>query len=119
MPLSNIEEIETDAEGNEYKVKKIIRFCRNCGHKQDETPGLVMETAVQENASDSYRVFVNEYTKQDPRLPHTSSLKCPNGQCPSRNGQAKPDVIYIKYDAANMKFLYICNVCDTQWKSRS
>lgn len=119
MPLVNVQETVEDEEGNEVTERKVKRVCRACGHQEDEKKGLVMETAIQQNASESYRVFVNEYTKTDPRLPHTDTLKCPNDSCPSRTGQAKSDVIYIKYDPANMKFLYICNVCDTQWKSRS
>jgi hypothetical protein len=119
MPLANVQVTETDEEGNEVTERKVMRICRACGHQEDEKQGLVMETAIQQNASESHRVFVNEYTKNDPRLPHTETLKCPNDACASRTGQAKSDVIYIKYDTANMKFLYICNVCDTQWKSRS
>lgn len=98
---------------------ELTRCCKNCGHVQDEKKGLVMEVVVQEKASDAYKMFVNEFTKKDPRLPHVSNLQCPNANCPSRKGDAESDVIYIKYDTANLKFLYICNVCDTQWKSRS
>ena len=119
MPLRTVSETTEDEAGNQVTDTLIKRFCRNCGHEEDEKKGLVMETSIQAQASESYRVFVNEYTKQDPRLPHTSNLKCPNVSCGSRTGQAKADVIYMKYDTANMKFLYICTVCDTQWKSRS
>jgi DNA-directed RNA polymerase subunit M/transcription elongation factor TFIIS len=103
----------------ETGTKDLIRSCRNCGHTKDEQKGLVMETVVQEKASDAYRVYLNEFTKQDPRLPHIKTLKCPNEVCPSRSAKAESDVIYIKYDTANMKYLYICTNCDTQWRSRS
>lgn len=29
---------------------------------------------------------------------------------------AKKEVLYIKYDSINMKYLYICAVCGTSWK---
>jgi hypothetical protein len=103
----------------EQKTGELIRCCKNCGNTEDEKKGLVMEMVIQDEASDAYKVFVNEFTKTDPRLPHVSTLKCPNLTCPSRKGEAESDVIYIKYDTANLKFLYICNICDTQWKSRS
>lgn len=102
-----------------------IRSCKNCGNEEEEQKGLVMEVVIQDKASDSYKSFVNEYTKTDPRLPHVKTLTCPNigtgpeNGCPSRWGQAESDVIYIKYDKENMKFLYICNHCNTQWRSRS
>ena len=101
--------------------KDLIRYCRNCGFTKDEEKGLVMETIIHEKSSDAYRVYLNEFTKEDPRLPHIKTLKCPNSSCPSRVSAVESDVIYIKYDTANMKYLYICNVtgCNTQWRSRS
>ena len=99
----------------------LIRMCRNCGHSKEESKGLVMETVIQEKASDAYKVYLNEFTKDDPRLPHIKTLKCPNANCASRTSGAESDVIYIKYDMINMKYLYICTVegCNTQWRSRS
>lgn len=29
----------------------------------------------------------------------------------------KSDIIYLKYDNENMKYVYICNYCQTTWKS--
>lgn len=28
------------------------------------------------------------------------------------------DIIYLKYDPENMKYVYICNDCNTSWKSK-
>ena len=96
----------------------LLRSCRNCGHVEPEKKGLVMETIIQGQASESYNVFLNEYTKEDPRLPHVKNLQCPNVDCASRAGKEESDVIYIKYDTINMKFLYICTKCNTNWRSR-
>jgi DNA-directed RNA polymerase subunit M/transcription elongation factor TFIIS len=98
------------------------RICRNCGYQEnDEKGGLVLETNLKETTSEGYKVLVNEFTKSDPTLPHVDTIKCPNASCASNAGAAKRDVIYLKYDPVNMKFLYICNVegCGTQWKSKS
>jgi DNA-directed RNA polymerase subunit M/transcription elongation factor TFIIS len=95
------------------------RICRNCGNTEDEKSGiLVSETIVKERTSEAYKL-VNEFTRQDPTLPHLKSMKCPQSECDSNVGKADKDVIYIKYDPANLKFLYICNVCGEQWRSRS
>jgi DNA-directed RNA polymerase subunit M/transcription elongation factor TFIIS len=105
---------EVDAEG-----VHMIYECKTCGYtKREENGGLIMETVVQEQASDSYKVYLNEFTLKDPTLPHTTTLKCPNGACNSNSGTVEPDVIYIKYDAAHMKFLYICTHCKTHWRTR-
>ncbi len=103
----------------EENQQNLVRCCRACGFRKDEEPGLVMEQVISEQASDSYLTEINEYTKLDPRLPHVKNLQCPNAICASRTGQAQPDVIYKRTDAANMKYIYICTVCDTNWKSRS
>jgi DNA-directed RNA polymerase subunit M/transcription elongation factor TFIIS len=121
-------DIVTPGEGTmkEYFLNK---RCRTCGFVQvDHEGGLVNETIVQERASEGYKILLNEFTRQDPTLPHVSTLPCPNTNgnpatnkpaCPTYT-QGKPrDVIIIKYDAQNMKFLYICNVCEEQWRSRS
>ena len=111
----------------EEALPDLVRSCRNCGHTKNEEKGLVMETVIQEKASDAYRVYLNEFTKEDPRLPHIKTLKCPSATCPSRTKGVESDVIYIKYDTVNMKYLYLCTVvdpeskapCNTQWRSRS
>ena len=77
-----------------------------------------MEIDLKEKTSESYKILLNEFTKGDPTLPHVNTIKCPNTECESNAGTKEADVIYIKYDAVNMKFMYICNVCDAQWRSR-
>jgi DNA-directed RNA polymerase subunit M/transcription elongation factor TFIIS len=98
----------------------LTRLCRHCGYKQEETQGsLVLETIVQQKASEGYKILLNEFTRQDPTLPHISNIPCPNNECPSKKGVSKQDVIIIKSDPVNLKYLYICTVCETQWRSRS
>jgi DNA-directed RNA polymerase subunit M/transcription elongation factor TFIIS len=95
------------------------RICRNCGFQEEEKGGLVLEFDLKEKTSEGYKILMNEFTKQDPTLPHVNTIKCPNIGCPSNTSGKEKDVIYLKYDAVNMKFLYICNLCDTQWRSKA
>lgn len=103
----------------------LFRECRTCGYREQDTQGgVVMETIVQERTSEGYKILLNEYTQEDPTLPHVKTLPCPRPTCPSNPGAtgapSQPrDVIIIKYDAQNMKFLYICTKCGEQWRSRS
>ena len=97
------------------------RQCRTCGYNELDTEGgLIMETVIQERASESYKILLNENTRQDPTLPHTKEIKCPNENCPSIKGEERV-VILIKYDKENLKFIYICNKqgCGKTWRSRS
>lgn len=100
--------------------KTLRRICRNCGYQEENNKGgLILEIDLKEKTSEGYKILMNEFTKQDPTLPHVSTIKCPNSACASNTSGKEKDVIYLKYDAINMKFLYICNVCDTQWRSKS
>ena len=94
--------------------------CRTCGIQEEQKGGcLLVETLVQERASEGYKILLNEFTRQDPTLPHVKTIKCPRGDCSSNTGGAERDVIYIKYDTANMLYIYVCNVCGETWRSRS
>jgi DNA-directed RNA polymerase subunit M/transcription elongation factor TFIIS len=94
--------------------------CNNCGYNEiNEAGGLIMETDLQEKTAEGYKILLNEFTKSDATLPHIDIIKCPNPDCGSNHG-SKRDIIYMKYDQVNLKFLYVCNVagCGHQWRSK-
>ena len=31
----------------------------------------------------------------------------------------KSDVLYLRYDENNLKYLYLCSICDTTWKTNN
>jgi len=94
-------------------------MCRNCGHvEQEEKGSLVSEILVKERTSEGYKILLNEFTRQDPTLPHLKTMKCPREDCKSNTSSVENDVIYIKYDPENLKYLYISNVCREHWKTR-
>jgi len=97
----------------------LVWKCLTCGVEEPQVGGcLLVETLVQERSSEGYRILLNEFTRQDSTLPHVKSVKCPKGDCASNGAGTERDVIYIKYDAVNMKYMYICNVCGESWRSR-
>lgn len=93
-------------------------YCRNCGHV-DETLTVDNITVVDTKTATggSFTHAVNRYTVLDPTLPHISTIKCPNAICDSNEDETKRDVVYIRYDDVAMKYIYICTVCDTIWKT--
>jgi hypothetical protein len=100
---------------------EMFRICHNCGYQaKDSGGGLIMETDLQEKTSEGYKILLNEFTKMDPTLPHLDTIKCPNAECGSNRGTVKADIIYMKYDPVNLKYLYLCNVegCGAQWRSK-
>lgn len=103
------------------KSTAIYRICHNCGfQKEDSKGGLIMETDLQEKTSEGYKILLNEFTKMDPTLPHLNTIKCPNKECASNTAGTVPDIIFMKYDPVNLKYLYICNIekCGAQWRSK-
>ena len=114
-----LEHKEKPTESGEM-TSELWRKCRACGYERQEDQGcLILETNLQEKVNESWKVLLNEFTKLDPTLPHVHNIECPNEQCASNIGGVERDVIYMKYDAVNLKFIYICAVCDKHWRSRT
>jgi hypothetical protein len=100
---------------------KLQYYCRNCNYTDDSIctdGGCILNT--QSNGIDKkYNHIVNKYTKQDPTLPRMYNMNCPNSLCESNKEsvQNKPEIVYFRYDDNNLRYLYICTVCDTTWKT--
>ena len=99
---------------------QLIYYCRFCGHKDDhltEEGVVVLKTQYKKNEQ-KFNHMVNRYTKFDPTLPRIYNMKCPNTDCKTNGTTDAPcEVIYLRYDDENMKYLYICATCDTTWKT--
>jgi aspartate carbamoyltransferase regulatory subunit len=66
----------------------------------------------------NYKNAINKYTKLDPTLPRVYNINCPNTECETNtDSEIKPEIIYIRYDEDNLKYLYLCSTCDTTWKT--
>ncbi len=100
-------------------VVKLQYFCRNCGQSVDgddtDTKSCISRTNYTDDQG-SYQQYATPYIKYDPTLPRVSNISCPNTKC-KRKPEQPGDVIYVKYDGNNMRFLYHCTYCETFWKS--
>jgi len=107
-------------DGDDETAKdKLIYYCRNCGNENEELASdniCVLKTTVQDSEH-KFASIINEYTKYDPTLPRTTMIKCPNAECESNSEGGKREVIYNRYDDKNMKYIYMCTICDTSWKT--
>jgi len=98
----------------------LIYYCRNCGFEDKElTVDNICVLNTQLKASKAkYMHMVNEYTKYDPTLPRTSTMQCPNDECLSRTKKdVKAEVMYLRYDDTNLKYVYLCVHCNQTWLS--
>ena len=88
---------------------KLNYICRNCGfeeehNKMEDSCILKIDYNIDNIKKNS---FINPFIYDDITLPRAEGIKCPNANCP----KAKSEIVYIKYDNDNMKFIYICLDC--------
>ena len=103
----------------------LIYYCRKCRNEDDSLVSnlnnlYVSKTNIKKTTN--YKNIINKYTKLDPTLPRITNIDCPNQDCDSnRKDDSKEDkeILYIRYDDTNMKFIYLCSICDTIWDTKT
>ena len=98
----------------EKDENKLIYYCRKCGHEDEiitEDNICVSKTFLRQGEQ-KFSNIVNEFTKYDPTLPRVKNVPCPNENCAE---DPEKEIIYIRYDDNNMKYVYLCGACDTIW----
>jgi hypothetical protein len=118
---------------------ELVNYCRNCGHEETHRSFenvCVLNTQISRNEA-QFSHLVNEFTKYDPTLPRLNFLQCPNEACISNKPSLAPqqqqqaatsaiatataavnsEVVFIRYDDVNLKYVYVCVHCDTLWKN--
>ena len=116
---------------DEANINNLTYYCRFCGNKDDQVAkeGVVVLKTQYKQSEQKFNHMVNKYTKYDPTLPRKTSMKCPNELCNDQSAAAATatatataaaagsDIIYLRYDDENMKYLYICSNCNFTWKT--
>lgn len=114
----------------------LIYYCRKCGNEDSELYKnknnlCVSKTHIIGETQD-FKNIINEYTKYDPTLPRIKTIDCPNKDCPTNSKSSKgkegeggesqgesqeseKEIIYLRYDNNNMKFIYLCTTCNNVW----
>ena len=100
---------------------KVLYYCRNCGDTSSDfinTGKCVLKENIIKN--NKYNLKINKYTKLDKTLPRINYIKCPNEECNSNDGDfdiSTREILYIRYDNINMKYMYLCSHCDYTWNT--
>lgn len=104
-------------------------YCRHCGNIDNTIASeniCVSKINIKHTTTpQSFSQVVNRYTKLDPTLPRIHTVRCPNDECPSnevstssgKSIKAKSEIIYVRYDDANLKYVYLCAKCDKVWNT--
>lgn len=104
---------------NTDDTNKLVYYCRSCG-TEDKLITLenicVSKTQIKKSES-SFNHIVNKYTKLDPTLPRINKILCPNPECTTNTKNTEREIIYLRYDDVNIKYIYVCSTCDSVWKT--
>ena len=106
---------------NENNSNQMIYYCRNCGHTDSTITNeslCVLKTQLKKGGQ-TFNHIINKYTKLDPTLPRIYNIPCSNPQCLTNDSdeskRSPREIIYMRYDDNNMKYVYICTTCDAKW----
>ena len=99
-------------------TNKLVYYCRNCGNNDTalSSENVTVSTVQLKKYEQEFSHIINKYTKLDPTLPRINKILCPNVECGTNVKDIPREIIYIRYDDKNMKYVYLCSTCDTVWK---
>jgi len=92
--------------------------CKNCNNiiENTETKSICVLDNNYIDDETNYKQYVNKYLKHDPTLPRVNNIKCVNKHCTKQDNEDN-EVIFVKYDFTNMKYMYHCTYCEHFWKT--
>jgi hypothetical protein len=99
--------------------KNLLHYCKNCDNREVQVKENGSICVIDDNKVDDatkYSMFINKYVKHDATLPRVNNIVCANETC-TKAADSENQVIYIKYDFINMKYLYYCCHCEHFWKA--
>jgi hypothetical protein len=106
---------------NEKDSNKLDYYCRNCGNEDIllATNNICISKTQIKKSEQSFNHIINKFTKFDPTLPRIKKILCPNADCATNTQNKEREIIYLRYDDINMKYIYLCSTCDTNWQTNA
>lgn len=104
------------------QLNNLVYYCRQCNFEDtdlvvDKSLICVSKSYINKK-QENYKDIVNEYTKLDPTLPEVKNIKCPNNDCICNKEEGHDTkIVTIRYDDLDIKYMYLCCLCDTVWKN--
>jgi hypothetical protein len=100
--------------------RNLVRYCKNCGYKKIEKKEDGSILVIDDNKIDNttrFSQYLNKHIKHDHTLPRVNNIPCTNPSCTKKPDEDN-EVIYLKYDFINMKYLYYCCKCDEYFRNK-
>ena len=83
--------------------------CPHCSNAKPIAAGTLLRDRKPADDYAQYARFLTPMLSTDPALPRSAKIECPHCSVTGK-------VIYVKYDAQGMKYLYHCVACKEFWK---
>jgi len=108
---------------NMYYIKQqednsLIYFCKNCGSTKNIDEGNDKSKKISHTEHDKstakYSQYLNPNIIYDKTIPHVNNIICCNEKCTKKESEDN-DVMYIKFDEVNIRYLYHCVHCKHFW----
>lgn len=97
---------------DQNETQSLQYYCNNCGLLDKK----IDEKCINYNNYDYQKIYIQDknikYLADDPTIPRVNNIPCPNNDC---NKKGDNEVVYISIDDKNMKYLYMCVYCKTNW----
>ncbi len=106
---------------NSDDPNSLVYYCRQCGNEDKiiAVDNVCVSKTQIKKSEQSFNYIINKYTKLDPTLPRINNILCPNPDCNTNTKDEPREIIYIRYDDVNMKYIYLCSTCDTVWNTNN
>ena len=103
-----------DSQEDKFDVKY---YCKSCNFEKDlsNESTLIIQNKYVENSMNIENI-INDNIIYDPTIPHIDNIVCPNSKC-SKPKEKGNDIMYIKIDNINLKFVYYCTYCKHYWEN--
>jgi DNA-directed RNA polymerase subunit M/transcription elongation factor TFIIS len=111
--------------GNMYYIKldesksSLVYYCRNCGYEDEKksADGICVSKTIHTTVEQNPASIMNKYTKYDNTLPKIT-ISCINADCSSSSPDIPTDIVSYRYDTNNMKYIYMCKLCNASWLNK-
>ncbi len=114
-----------DDGGSGAGAPSLVYRCKHCGNEERDDGGdrgggggsaaRVTYTRYSDDRA-ATKPYTTAHLRHDPTLPRANNIPCPSESC-TRPKDAPNRVIFVKYDATRLRYLYCCEHCGTFWKS--
>lgn len=99
------------------EVELVHYLCKFCGNEEpfkQDVPKLISKTSFK--TDDDIDKWVKKDILHDVTLPHVTNIKCSNKSC-SKKSEEDNDIILLRYNHTDVKFIYYCVHCQKYWKN--